>query len=179
MASLTDTEFGELMRTFERSAFRLELQRAYSEPSEHDTVARFLAGDPQPPTEVADLVEWFEQITALTAAGRHVERVRVHEDPPTGYQRWERWMGAWNIRAGETIRYMTREKAHQIGLLPAAGDRDWWLLDEQLLIVMTFDDRGHRLDTELVTSPEIVEQARAWRDLAVQNSAPDQPGDAA
>ncbi|GIG62281.1 hypothetical protein Lfu02_66530 [Longispora fulva] len=136
-------------------------------------MARFLAGDPQPPTEVPELADWFTQVAKLTGQGKRIERVRVHEDPPTDYQRWERWIGTWNTGAGETIRYLTRRRAHEVGLLPAAGNFDWWLLDSHRLIVMRFDDTGHRLSNELITDPANLVQALAWRDLAVRHSTPD------
>jgi hypothetical protein len=175
-APLTDAEFADQLRSFNREAFRLELQPAYSEPDEHDTVARFLAGHAQAPTEVLGLRAWFELVAELTGQGRRFQRVRVHDDPLTDYQRWERWIGAWNVAAGEQIHYLTRRRAHEIGLLPAAGNLDWWLLDFQRLIVMHFDDKGHRVRTELTTNSKIVAQACAWRDLAVHaasGKAPD------
>jgi len=172
---LNETEFGRLLADIEQAAFRLELQPQFHEPCELATVARFTAGNRQPPTEVPELAAWFDLVRSLTAAGRRIERVRVHEDPPTDYQRWERWIGAWNIAAGETLRYLTRAQAHEIGLLPAAGNNDWWLLDNATLIVMTFDSEGRRLASELVDDPAAVAQARTWRDLAVHHSAPDNP----
>jgi hypothetical protein len=175
---LTEDEFAEVLHSFEHTAFRLELQRAYAEPSERDTLAKFAAGEPEPPTEVPILRHWYERVQAHTQQGKSIDRVRVHEDPPTGYQQWERWIGAWNADAGETIRYMTRQNAFEIGLLPAAGDRDWWLLDSNRLIVMFFDESGVRYRNILVTDPAAISQARAWRDLAVQNSALDRNRDA-
>jgi Family of unknown function (DUF6879) len=173
---LIEDEFGELLRSIERDAFRLEIQRQYAEPAEAATVARFQAGDPEPPTAVPSLKAWFDQVAAQSAAGKRIERVRVHEEPPTSYQQWERWIGRWNIEAGEIIHYMTRAEAIQAGLLPAAGDRDWWLLDNRRLVRMSFDDQGHRVRTELVEDPAAVAQAGAWRDLALRHSAPDSPG---
>lgn len=172
--TVTDAEFAALLNGFKHTAFRLELQRAYAEPDEHDTVARFLAGEPQPPTEVPGLRAWFAQVAEQTRQGKRIERVRVHTDPPTDYQQWERWIGAWNSQAGETIRYMTWERAHQVGLLPAVGTTDWWLLDSVRLLVMTFDNQGRRINNELVTDPYRVVQACAWRDLAIHYSAPDE-----
>lgn len=174
---ISGSEFAELLRSFDHTAFRLELQREYREPEEAETLARFQAGDPQDPTEVPMLRAWYDQVRALTSAGRRIERVRVHEDPPTDYQRWERWIGRWNIAAGETMRYLTRAQAHEIGLLPAAGNADWWLLDDQRLILMRFDQDGGRTD-ELTDDPELLEQARAWRDLAVRHSALEDTEDA-
>jgi len=170
--ALTAEAFAAELATFRHTAFRLELQPAYREPSEAETVAKFLAGTPEPPTAVAGLREWFDQIAAQAREGKRIERVRVHEDPPTDYQRWERWIGRWNTDAGETIRYLTRRRAHEIGLLPAAGTTDWWLLDSSRLILMTFDAAGNRVHDELETDPAIVVRACAWRDLAVHHSAP-------
>ncbi|MFY1686571.1 DUF6879 family protein [Plantactinospora sp. WMMB782] len=164
---ITNDEFGRMLREFETSAFRLELQPAYSEPTEHATMARFLAGDPQPPIEVPELRAWFDQIRRFTAEGKSICRVRVHEDPPTDYQRWERWIGQWNTEAGEDIAYLTRQQAYDIGLLPDAGDTDWWLLDDATLILMRFDGDGRRILNEVERDPHMVARARAWRDLAV------------
>lgn len=179
-AALTGPEFDDLLRDgFDHTAFRLELQPAYLEPSEADTFAKFLAGSPEPPTNVPGLRAWYEQVAEQTRQGKRIERVRVHADPPTDYQRWERWIGQWNTEAGERISYLTRQKAHDIGLLPTAGSRDWWLLDSRRLIVMSFDSEGRRIHDELVTDPAIVVQACAWRDLAVHHSVPDTVRDAA
>lgn len=168
--AITDAEFGQLLRGFNTTAFRLELQPAYSEPTERDTVARFIAGNPQPPTEVPDLCDWFNQIRRQTSEGKTIRRVRVQEDPPTDYQRWERWIGQWNIKAGEDIAYLTRQRAHEIGLLPDAGDTDWWLIDENTLILMRFDGGGRRISNEVEKDPQVVARARAWRDLAVRSA---------
>ncbi len=174
MSVLLDEErFAEELHSYEHTAFRLELQRAYSEPSEADTVSRFLADDPQEPTELSDFLAFYAKVAEHVAAGKTFQRVRVHEDPPTPYQRWERWVGRWNVQAGESIRYMTRARAHEIGLLPGAGADDWWLLDSNRLIVMRFDDHGHRLRNELTVDPGRVVQACAWRDLAVHHSVPE------
>jgi hypothetical protein len=171
--ALNEDEFGELLRAIEHDAFRLELQRQYAEPGETATVARFFAGDPEPPTEVPSLKAWFDQVAAQTATGKRIERVRVQEDPPTPYQQWERWIAKWNIEAGETIHYLTRDEALRIGLLPSAGNTDWWLVDGARLICMSFDDDGHRVLTELVEDPDAVAQASAWRDLALRHSTSD------
>lgn len=68
------------------------------------------------------------------------------------------------------MRYLTDREARDIGLLPAAGDSDWWLLDSSRLVVMRFDSQGHRLQNELITDPAVVVKACYWRDLAVHHS---------
>lgn len=177
--TLTQAERDELLRSFDHAAFRLELQPTYALPYEQDTLAKFLAGDPEPPDAAPGLRAWFEQVAGLAAEGKRIERVRVHDDPPTPYQRWARWTDSWSARAGETIRYMTRPRAHEVGLLPDSGPADWWLLDSRRLVVMRFDDEGRRVEMTLAVDPAIVVQACAWRDLAIRHSTVGGSDDAA
>lgn len=170
MTLLSEAEFLEAVLSFEHTAFRLELQCSYAEPHEAPQFAAFLRGDPQPGPDDAELRDWYKSVAEHVARGGRMERVRVQEDPPTDYQRFERWLDQWNIEAGEVMRYMTRERAYEVGLLPAAGNADWWLIDSARLIVMRFDDAGHRIANELITDPETVLQACMWRDLAVHHS---------
>lgn len=167
---LTAAEFLPVVLDFTVSAFRLELQDSYAEPEEDDLYAAFLAGSPPPATSVPELHDWYDAVAGHVRAGRPVERVRVQRDPPTPYQRFERWLDRWNIPAGEVMRYLSVARAHEIGLLPDAAGTDWWLLDEARLVVMYFDDRGRRVSNELITDPEMVTKACAWRDLAVSHS---------
>jgi hypothetical protein len=167
---LAAEDFLPAVLDFGHSAFRLELQDSYAEPEEDALYAAFLEGSPPSATTVPELRDWYEAVAAHARHGRLIERVRVQQDPPTDYQRFERWLDRWNIPAGETMRYMTVRRAHEAGLLPAAGGTDWWLLDDARLVVMHFDARGHRIRNELITDPEMVTKACAWRDLAVSHS---------
>lgn len=168
---LVGDEWVEALWDYERTAFHLELQPAYT-VGEEPLVQRFLAGDLTQP----DWSGWWDKVRAATAEGKHIRRVRVFEDPPTDYQRWLRWVSQWNTEAGEEIRYMTRGAARECGLLPAAGKDDWWLFDSSWLLVMRFNDAGRYLSSEVVTDPDRVEQARQWWDLAVHHSTPDSSG---
>jgi hypothetical protein len=168
---LTEEQFGQALASFGHTAFRLELQSAYAEPCEADLLAAWNRGErPDPAETVPELRDWYEQVAGQARAGKRVERVRVQRLPPTPYQQFERWLDRWNLGAGEVMRYITRSRAEEIGLLPAAGDTDWWLLDSSRLVVMRFDRAGRRVGTELVTNPKAVIKACAWRDLAVHHS---------
>lgn len=165
--ALSDDQFRKELASHQRSAFRLELQPAYTVDYERDLFDSFLAGHPEPPTNRERFRAWYDQIAQQVAAGITTERVRVYDDPPTDYQRWTGYMDRWNIEAGETIHYLRRDTARQAGITDAFGGRDWWLLDNQRLLLMAYDDQGRRIDTELVTDDSEVEQARSWRDLAI------------
>jgi hypothetical protein len=166
---LTGDDFNDLFRYFTRSAFRLEVQPVYTVTDERESFDEFLAGEPRPVTEFAFYAAWLDKIRAATAAGKRVERVRVLEEPPTDYQRWEMWSGQYNIAAGEAIRYLPRSRALEVGL-PVTDD--WWLFDSQKLAVMRFSEHGEPLGGEILTDPAVVAQHRAWWDLAVVHSKP-------
>ncbi len=166
---LTDDEFHEQLARFTHTAYRLELQPSYS--VEHAAAAP------------RSWPVWSERVAEHVRQGRHVVRIRVRDDPHTddhragdhragdhraGDHRADRDDDRRNIEAGEVIGYLTRRRAYEIGLLPAAGDRDWWLLDEERLVVMAYDGAGVRVHTELSTDPVHLELACRWWDLAVR-----------
>lgn len=169
---ITATEFADALRSFRASAFRLEVQPVYLEPVEQELLARFAAGEFMAPDEVPELAEWFAQVSEQTAAGRTMTRVRVQTEPPTLYQQLEQWADPWNIQAGEEIRYMSEATALRVGLFPATEGRDWWLLDDAVVIQFAHDPAGNRLRYNRTTDQEQIARAAAWRDLAIHHSAP-------
>jgi hypothetical protein len=167
---LTPEDFNNLFRYFRHEAFRLEAQPMYLVDYEQEPFEDFLRGKLRPATELDYYVPWLEQIREVTASGRRVARVRIVEDPiPTDYQRWEAWIGKYNIAAGEDIRYIARTRARAIGL----PDReDWWLFDSERLARMHFDIAGRPIGGQITDEPSVVAQHRTWRDLAVDSSVP-------
>ncbi len=164
---LTGDDFNNLFGYFTDTAFRLEVQPVYTVAEERQSFEEFLAGEPRPVTEFAFYATWLDRIRTATAQGRRVERVRILEEPPTDYQRWEMWSGQYNLAAGEVIRYISRSRAVEIGL-PVIDD--WWLFDGRDLAVMRFGEHGEPMGGEVTSDPEIVARHRAWWDLAAQHS---------
>lgn len=158
-----------MLAAFRVSAFRLETRDHYALDYEQAEFDQFLAGSPEPPPEVSWWRPWLDRIGAFTAAGKTIGRVRVISDPPSDYQRWEIWAAPWHAAAGEQIGYLSRERAEGIGLSVAL---DWWLLDDERLILMYFTGSGEIDHKELITDPGTVARHRAWRDLAVRNATP-------
>lgn len=171
MQKITGGEFGQYMRAFESSAFRLEQQPGYVVDFEAEQFAAFRAGDVRDPREMPEFAAWLPTVAEHAAKGRRIERVRIHQDPPTDYQRWIRWVGRWNVEAGEVIHYATTEQAHQVGLLPGAGPYDWWLLDDARVLRMTFDDENRCIERHLITDQPSLNRARTWRELAIRAAA--------
>ena len=167
MTVITEAEFDHLLSTFKRYAFRLETRDAYALGYEQDEFGRFLAGRPTPPTQLDWWRQWLDQIARLTREGKTVGRVRVLAEPPSDYQRWMMWAEPWYAEAGEQIAYMSARRAMGIGL-PLDGD--WWLLDDERVIIMDFTDAGEIDRKTLLTNPVTVAPFIAWRDLAVRNA---------
>jgi hypothetical protein len=172
---LTDDEFDQQIFGAQRYAWRWEQQPAYEVGYETEKLAAFLAGRPETPTDNPDMVSYLDAVQAMTADGRRLGRVRVVDDPPTGYQRWLRWMDQWSRAAGEEIHYLSRTLLRQMGRPPVEPDTDWWLIDGEKLIIMRFapDGSGRRLEAELVIDEPEVRLARLWR-LAVVSWAIDE-----
>lgn len=166
---VTPDQFADLLRTYERTAFRLETRDSYAEDYEQADFRLFLAGHAPRLDRAAWFRPWLEQVARQTRQGKQIRRVRVQSDPPTGYQRWARYSGTWNTAAGEDIRYMTCGEAERIGL---PLDHDWWLLDGRRLIIMRHDEADMLTALDLVTDPATAGEYGAWQDLAIRNAAP-------
>jgi hypothetical protein len=164
---ISEAEFNDLLGSFERSAFRLEVRDAYSLGYERADFEDFLAGRPTPPPELDWWRPWLEQIKRLTSEGKTISRVRVLAEPPSDYQRWELWAAPWHAEAGEKIGYLPRGRALRLGL-PISDD--WWLLDDERLIVMRFTPDGEIDSKYLTTDPSTITSLIQWRDLAVRNA---------
>jgi hypothetical protein len=166
---ITEAEFSRMLESFSHSAWRLETYDTYHLDYEATDFQQFLAGRSAPPTEISWWRPWLDMVTAMTREGKRVGRVRILAEPPTDYQRWELWAAPWHAQAGEQIGYLTRTQANALGL---PTRYDWWLLDEQAVIVMRFDETGRIAGKDLVTDPGIVAEHREWRDLAVRHAVP-------
>jgi hypothetical protein len=164
---MTQEEFYRELYGIRRIAFRWEAQPAYALGYEAEAFARFLAGSPVPPPELEWWRPWLDRIARMTAEGRQFSRVRVVDEPTTNYQRWMIWTGQWNAEAGEQISYLPRSMARQLAI-PMASD--WWLLDDERLIIMRYTQSGEIAGKELITDTDVIAQHQEWRDLAVLNA---------
>ncbi|MEU4558472.1 DUF6879 family protein [Actinoplanes sp. NPDC023936] len=167
--TLTDTEFQQQVEGWTRSALRAELQPHYWVASERASFEWWLAAKPEPGPEIPGTKAWLERTRQRAAHGIHLHRIRIHQDPPTDYQRWAKVVSAEYEAAGDRIDYLTVAQADSAGLLGVAA-RDWWLFDDERLVVLTHNPEGRRIHTELVTDEPELNRARAWWDLAVHTT---------
>ncbi|HEU0088026.1 MAG TPA: hypothetical protein VFQ77_10310 [Pseudonocardiaceae bacterium] len=161
--------FGHLFRTFGHSARRLETRDRYRDPEEYEAFARYLAGSPEDPSYVASRDYWLDG-TVRTAidAGRCFARVRVVPEPLTPYLRFGLYHCAFNVEAGEDIRYLTRDRANALDL----PGHDFWLFDEERLALLWFTSDDRLLGAQVITEPPVVRQHTRWLDLAEAHATP-------
>jgi hypothetical protein len=165
---ISDGEYGDMLATFKRSAFRLEMRDFYAIGEERTDYVAFLAGVPRMPDQVGWWKQYLDGVANQTRQGKTRSRVRVLADPPTDYQQWMLWADPWYAEAGEDIRYLPVRKAYESGL----PDADWWLLDGERAVILAFDDDGHIEQRTLVTDPVLITHYRLWRALAIRDSVP-------
>lgn len=153
------SEFGQLFRGFQHTAFRFEARDRYDVPHENDSLRRFLAGDPD---DLPWLQDWLAALRQHAAEGRRFSRVRVVSVPLTDYSRFGLWCAQFTSAAGEDIRYLTRDLA-EAEALPV---HDYWLFDSRTVVQMHFDIKGRFLGGEVIDDPAVIVEHNYWRDAA-------------
>lgn len=150
-------EFGQLFRSFEHTAFRLETRDLYKSANEAKALEQFTAGEP---VDMGWFQNWLSMIEEATAEGRLFTRVRVVTMPLTTYSRFGIYCSGYTNRVGEVTRYLAR---HDAAGLP---DYDYWLFDSRKLVRMHFDSDENFLGGELIEDPAEIVQHNYWRDAA-------------
>jgi hypothetical protein len=153
MELLQDEAFDELFRTFERTAFHLEVQDSYHTPEEAGPFDLFLAGEPD---DFDWHQPWLELVRQVTSTGRRISRVRIVTVPHVAYTRWGLTVAPLNIAAGEDIRWLPRHLTEGIEL---ATD-DYWLFDDRLVVFTVFEPSGRFAGGSSTTDPRIVHFCR-------------------
>lgn len=164
---LTPEAFGALFERFTRTAFRLETLQRYDVADEQDEFEAFLQGA-EPAERSPDTSPWLRRIRDTTAAGKRWQRVHLVDHPLSDYLRYEIAGYRDNAAAGEEIFLADRSSHPDLARL----DRDFWLLDDVLAVVMHYDSAGRFLRSETSRSPDVLTRCQAWRDLALRHAVP-------
>lgn len=154
-------------RHFHRTAFRLEVRQSYDVAAERGEVARYLAGEPGPDPDRSS--PWLDELRADTAAGKHWQWVHVVRGPLSPYLRMAfEWGYSANVRAGADVRVLDlAEHTRPAGLI----NEDFWLLDDEAVLIMRYDGNGRYLGAEPADPAELPRYRRA-RDAAWQAAEP-------
>jgi hypothetical protein len=140
-----------------RRAFHLEQRDAYNVAAEDEPFGRWLRGEPD---DYAWHQDWLNFLRQAAGAGVRVQRVRLASIPHTDYIRWGLDIAALSTKAGEDIRYLPRRLTAGIEL----PDEDYWLLDDNALILSVFSADGRTGGFARERSPALLRQCLAARD---------------
>ena len=151
-------EFKRLLRSSHR-AWHLERRDTYGVTSESEPLRRWLDGEPD---DYAWHAEWLQFVRESTAAGIEVQRLRIVSEPHTDYTRWGMAIAPQNIKAGEDVRYLQRDRLEAHGI--PVPEEDCWLLDDTVLVLSIFLDDGREGAYAREPDPALTGQYRAFRD---------------
>jgi hypothetical protein len=148
-----------------KRAFHLEQRDSYNVAAEDEPFGRWLRGQPD---DYAWHQDWLHFLREATAAGIAVQRVRLASVPHTDYIRWGLDVSPLNIEAGEDIRYLPRHLADDIKL----PEEDYWLLDDDTLILSVFSADGRTGGFARGPGLELLRQCLVVRDQVWDRAIP-------
>ncbi|MFQ6229482.1 DUF6879 family protein [Nocardia sp. NPDC002869] len=164
MLLLQEEAFSNLFGQAEHSAFHLETRDAYDVDEENPPLARFLEGHRD--DDYGWFRPWLNLVRETTSRGVAVSRVRVVTVPLPDYHRWLLSITPENHRAGEDIRYVSRDSATN---LPSD---DWWLFDGSRVAFNVVDPAGRGAGVAVTEDPQIVTHCRSVRDRLWATATP-------
>ena len=149
---------------FQHRVFRLETLDWYVASNEREPYARFLSGQPVDP---AWREPWKRYVRGVRASGRVMQRVHIVSEPVSDYVRFELLhVYPANVEAGEDVRILGRQNAAS---LPAM---DFWLFDDALAAILTYDETGAVSRVELDDAPGRLRWYVDDRDRALRLASP-------
>jgi hypothetical protein len=154
---------------FQRTAWRLETLPAYGTPDSDPSFAAYLKLGHLPPLEDRPPKQaWMAAVRAAVAEGKQLGRVHVLRQPLTPYLAYELATYPENVAAGEDVRIGVVDDHPEL----AALDQDFWLLDDELVLVMDYDDAGRFIGLHPTRTPGVVDVCRRVKALAIARSVP-------
>lgn len=162
---MTPDEFNAIFDSFTSTVVRLETLPEYAVGgSEEERLQAWREGRPLPERSVRTS-PWLARIATSTVAGKSWSRIRIIDDPPTWYQRYQFGAYVESQAAGEQIRIVRRAD-----LPPRRAFPDVWVFDAQTAaacaVVMRYDEDGHWLGADYTDDAEDVENAALHVELA-------------
>jgi hypothetical protein len=148
-----------------RRAFHLEQRDTYNVAAEDEPFGRWLRGEPD------DYIwhqDWLAFLRTASEAGVQIQRVRLVSTPHTDYTRWGMAVARVSTQAGEDIRYLPRHLAARISV----PDEDYWLFEDDKLILSVFSGDGRTGGFTRETSPDLIRQCAAVRDQVWDQAIP-------
>lgn len=161
MASITEEEFDQLLRCFERDSIHLETRDSYGTAIELPYMAMWAAGEHD---DLDWLQDWCAIVRGHVDARRAVRRARIVSEPLSDYQRWSHSIAHPMVDAGEDIRWVPRRLVSSV----AMPGNDYYLFDDRLVVFLIYAGNGLAMDRVTSTEPADIQLCRTafeavWR----------------
>nr|WP_147267898.1 DUF6879 family protein [Spongiactinospora rosea] len=111
---------------------------------------------------------WLRFVRAAVGRGTSIQRARVVTEPWSDYVRWAMTIDPLNLEAGEEIGYLPRQTVADISL----PDEDYWLIDDDTLVLSLFEPDGSSGGLVLVRDEALINQCVQVRDLTWPRAVP-------
>ncbi len=150
-------ELDQIVRQSLVSAFRLETLPRYLTLTDQEAAeyGEWQAGR-RAPLPTPETSSWLARIQSTVADGYRWYRVHIMDHPLSDYSQFELYGYQANARAGEDI-YIADRHAHR----DLDGLRqDFWLIDDEIAVVMHYDDDGRFLRPERAADASPYRQMR-------------------
>lgn len=132
------------VRSFARDAWRLETLPWYRVPSEDGDIRDFLDGRRIDPHAYSS--SYTDDLRRFRAEGKTKGRVHIVTRPLTDYLRFEFMYYEAHSLAGDDIRILDVTDRSN----PLAGVQDFWLFDDQEVVLMNYAADGSQISRELL-----------------------------
>lgn len=144
---------------FTKTLFRLDAIEVYNVPGTQEGLDRYLAGVPEPDMEKKE--SWLAELRDQAARGLYYNKVWALKTPLIDRTRYAcEWGYAYNVQAGQDVRIFDRTaQTWPEGAL----DHDFYLIDDEEVLRMNYDDEGHFVGAEVLPD-DVLSAYRATRD---------------
>lgn len=160
---LVGADWEQAWANFTTSAWRLETLPVYRVASEAEEFEGFLETGQLVDEEEPDA--WRDKLRRWRAEGKQVGRVHTVTPPLGDYLRFEFAYYNRSVAAGEDVRILDFSRTPNPGL-PA---QDFWMFDDQLVVLMHYAEDGTQVGRETLTDVDPAPYVR-YKELATSHS---------
>src|SRR5437868_12651009 len=111
---------------------------------------------------------WLQTIMDTVERGGEVRRARIVSEPASDYIRYEYDLTFSNVCAGEQVRWLPRRQATGLAL----PGNDFWLFDDERLLINHFSGNGDWIDVERIDDPDVIKMCAEAFEAVWQRAIP-------
>lgn len=164
---LDGEEWSRFVHSFQHERFRLETRPGYTVPEEEEELRRWRAGEKRPAAELYT-DPYLVKVRGHARAGRRMRRVHTVTSPLNEHLRFQcEWGYAFSIQAGEEVHLLDFATTSDPGL----PSQDFWLLDDEHVVLMHYAADGTQLGRELLQNTDPAPYVR-YKNLALEHAMP-------